>query len=226
MIQRQALMNDSDRTKEQLSAEVAELRRRVAQLEQSAIGKSKDALITPRDCCDAITGLPSRFLFDQHLSIITASASNQVQKFALMLFCVGHFEENSYFHSRDRDNRLLKGVANRLKYLLRKSDILIRTENNDFLILLPDVSWMGISARIAPRIINSFQKPFMFDEQAIRIFVNIGIALYPDDGTGGDSLVEYSRIAMNRAAKDGPNSYRFYGKQKNGNPCSVSSDAT
>jgi len=216
-------MSDMDKTKEQLRTEVAALRRRVDELEKSASGKGHELPIDPRDYCDALTGLPGRHLFDQHLSIITAQTPGQVRKFALMLFRIGCGEESGGGNNTGPDELLLKGVANRLKSLLRKSDILTRTGNNDFLILLPEATWMEISARIVPRIMNSFQKPFVFTEQALRIAVNIGIALCPGDSSDGGVLAEYSRLAVERAVKKGPNSYQFYGMRKNGNPYSVSS---
>ena len=63
---------------------------------------------------------------------------------------------------------------------------------------------------VAQKILEAFQKPFVFDGQEVYITTSIGIAIYPEDGEDIDTLTKHADIAMYSAKKGGRNAYQYY----------------
>ena len=59
------------------------------------------------------------------------------------------------------------------------------------------------AVRIAQRIRESISRPFTMDDVTVTIDVSIGIALYPDDGTHIDPLIQAADSAMYVAKRTG-----------------------
>ena len=65
--------------------------------------------------------------------------------------------------------------------------------------------------RIAAQLIESVGQKITFDECAIHIGVSIGIAIYPENGTTVDELVNAADRAMYQVKRRGRNDYGFAG---------------
>lgn len=196
-------MKDADKTKEQLIEEIETLRGRIAELEKSEIEqkRSHDFLI-PESYQDRLTGLPNYTLFKNHLLLIIAQAHFNEHKFGLMSLSLNNFEDVNRSLGKTTGNNLLRSVGYRLNSLLRKRDIITRTENNEFLILLPDTSWMTMTMKIAQRIMKSFQTPFVLNDREIRLRITIGTAIYPDDATNADDLIKHACTPLYPSQKE------------------------
>ncbi len=58
-------------------------------------------------------------------------------------------------------DKLLQGVGNRLKNMLRESDTIARIGGDEFLLLLPEINQLKDATKIAQKIRGAFQQPFM-----------------------------------------------------------------
>jgi diguanylate cyclase (GGDEF)-like protein len=196
-------MRDTDKTKEQLIQELDTLRGRVAELEKLEIEQQRsDDFLIPENYQDRLTGLPNYTLFKKHLLLIIAQAHLNVHKFGLMSLSLDNFEDVIRSFGQTTGNNLLRSVGYRLNSLLRKRDIITRTEDNEFLILLPDTSWMTMSMKIAQRIMKSFQTPFVLNNREIRLRIAMGTAIYPDDANNADDLIKHARIPLHPSQKE------------------------
>jgi diguanylate cyclase (GGDEF)-like protein len=209
-------MRDEDKTQEQLIRELNSLRQRVAALEQWIADQTKvgqAAGMPGRQ--DVLPGLQSNALFKNHFVIMIDQANLRNTKFALMLIAIDNLEEIKKSAGDSIVNPVVKAVSNRVTSTLRKTDIITLTEQKEFVILIPEYSWLEVSVKIAQRMLKSFEKPFILNDREIYATLNIGIAVYPDDAADADALTRCAQAALGYTRQDEKRAYayHFYNKK-------------
>jgi len=208
-------MIDDEKTQEQLIRELNSLRQRVAALEQFITDRKKEGqFANPQDSREILSGLQSNALFRNHFMIMIAQANLKNSKFALMLIAIDNMEEIKKTCGDSIAAPLIKAVSNRVTSTLRKTDIITLTEQKEFLILIPEYSWLEVSVKIAQRMLKSFEKPLFLGEREIYAKLNIGIAVYPDDAPDADGLIKCAQTALGyvRQEEKLAYAYRFYNR--------------
>jgi len=157
---------------------------------------------------DDLTGLPNRRLFNDRLTLALAHAQRSQQKLAVMLLDLDHFKEVNDTLGHSVGDQLLQVVSKRLASLLRKGDTVARMGGDEFMLLLPEIAGGEGAAEVAQKILEAFREPFILDDHEIHVTTSIGIALYPEDGEDGDTLMKNADIAMYRAKDGGRDSYQ------------------
>jgi diguanylate cyclase (GGDEF)-like protein/PAS domain S-box-containing protein len=160
---------------------------------------------------DPLTGLPNRSLLSDRLTMGLALSRRNGNRLAILMLDLDRFKviNDTMGHSVGDD--LLKAVAGRLESVTRKSDTIARIGGDEFVLVLPQVILPKDAAKLAQRILDVFQEPFVFDGHQLKITTSIGIAVYPDDGKDIDILLKNADNAMYRAKEEGRDMYRFYG---------------
>ncbi|HEX6065027.1 MAG TPA: PAS domain S-box protein, partial [Longimicrobiales bacterium] len=148
---------------------------------------------------DPITGVSTFKLLNERSRQILALARRHGLTAALLQVDVkGLAGLNTNLGPQVRDE-LLRKFADRLKQGLRESDVIARGESEGFFILLSDVAEAAATARVVRRLRESVSRPFQIGEHSLTIANTIGVALYPQDATTFDELVDYSSTALKRA---------------------------
>ena len=209
-------MRDEEKTQEQLIRELNSLRQRVAALEQWIADQKREgqAVGTPEHQ-DILPGLQSNALFKNHFVIMIDQANLKYTKFALMLIAIDNLDEIKRSAGDSIVNPVVKAVSNRVTSTLRKTDIITLTDQKEFLILIPEYSWLEVSVKIAQRMFKSFEKPFLLSDREFYVKLNIGIAVHPDDATDADGLIKCARTALGyvRQVDKHAYAYRFYNQK-------------
>jgi diguanylate cyclase (GGDEF)-like protein/PAS domain S-box-containing protein len=159
---------------------------------------------------DALTGLPNRALFNDRLALAIAHSYRNRQLLGLMFLDMDRFKTVNDTLGHVMGDRLLQGISERLKTCLREGDTIARLGGDEFMLLLPGVAQIEDIAKVAQRILEALKTPFPCEGHDLHITTSIGIALYPNDSTDGDSLLKNADIAMYRAKEQGRNNYQFY----------------
>ncbi|MCP2606268.1 diguanylate cyclase [Candidatus Aminicenantes bacterium AC-708-I09] len=161
---------------------------------------------------DYLTGLPNRLLLNDRLNMTLAHAKRKGLKFVLMFLDIDQFKDiNDLFGHRIGD-LLLKEIANRLKKTLRKSDTIARMGGDEFVILLPEITYKKDVEKISEKILKIIQEPYIIENYRLYITTSIGIAFYPKDGKDIDTLMKNADFAMYQAKIKGKNNYQFYSR--------------
>lgn len=157
---------------------------------------------------DALTGLPNRRLFIEHLSEAINQAKEKDSHLAVLFIDLDRFKWINDTLGHGIGDQLLKDVAERLKSTLDEQDVVSRQGGDEFTVLLRD-SDEEQTARKAQKIIDTLSKPFFLEEDEVFLTVSIGISLYPENGEDIESLIKHADAAMYRAKEHG-NVFKFY----------------
>ncbi|WP_124949048.1 bifunctional diguanylate cyclase/phosphodiesterase [Sulfuriferula thiophila] len=164
---------------------------------------------------DILTGLPNRALFTSELTQAIANAKRQHHQLALFFIDLDHFKNINDSLGHHFGDLLLQEIAERLKSRLKDMDAICRQGGDEFILLLQDITSPDDVAHIAERLIEVLSTPVLLDSHEIAISASIGIALYPEDGDNGETLVKNADAAMYHAKQSGRDQYRFFVKALN-----------
>ncbi len=159
---------------------------------------------------DALTGLPNRLLFNDRLNVAMSVAERKKKKFAVMMLDLDGFKLINDSLGHDIGDLLLQNVGNRLRGHLRRSDTVARMGGDEFMLLLPEITERKDAELIARKIVDSFQRGFILNNQELKVTASIGIAIYPDGGVDFDTLKKNADIAMYEVKEKGRNNFKSY----------------
>lgn len=156
---------------------------------------------------DRLTGLPNYSLFSKHLEHAIAQASRAEVSLAIMVLHLHDIKMINDNMGQSIRDQLSAEVAKRLSKTLRKSDIIGKISEDEFIVLIENVVDIDSINIISGKIIRSFSQPFKIDDSDLSISTSIGIAVYPTDGTAVNVLIENALIAMYKAREKGLNQF-------------------
>ena len=171
---------------------------------------------------DGVTRLPNRQLFREHLSRALAYAKRHKRLLAVLFLDLDHFKHINDTFGHHVGDLLLQRVADRLKKILRKSDIIARHEADDsisyvsrfggdeFVLLLTDLKQPHDAGNVAQRALYELSKAFVLEKREVFVSSSIGISLYPSDGKDVNTLIKNADAAMYHAKNQGRNNFQFY----------------
>jgi diguanylate cyclase (GGDEF)-like protein len=76
-------------------------------------------------------------------------------------------------------DEVLKDFSGKLVRILRKTDTVMRSGGDEFVIMITDVVEPEYIANVAQKVLEATRKPFMFHDHQVRITASIGISSYP-----------------------------------------------
>lgn len=148
---------------------------------------------------DALTGLPNRVLFEQHLDQGLIQAKRHGWGLAVLFIDIDKFKNINDSYGHDQGDKVLLMVANRLQSLIRDEDTVSRWGGDEFMCLLLEVKQEAEVARLAEKMVNRLAEDFEFNGIVVSIRASIGIAIYPADGETADILFKNADAAMFKA---------------------------
>lgn len=175
---------------------------------------------------DLLTQLPNRTLFNDRMKQILAHASRNQQKFAMLFMDLDRFKLINDTLGHVMGDLVLQQVSERILGCLRAEDTLSRFGGDEFCLLLPDIPSTESVAAVAEKILKAVRQPFSINNHELYLSISLGIAIYPDAGKTGDSLLQSADIAMYHVKANGKDGYCFYtdSMNKNSNFLSVERD--
>jgi len=164
---------------------------------------------------DALTGLPNRASFTEHLEEAMRRAKRAGWPLAILFLDLDLFKRVNDSMGHDAGDRLLRVAAERIRRAVREADLLFRMGGDEFTVLLEDVRGPEEAAMVASRVLEAIAEPLSLQHHEIAVTSSIGIALYPRDDAVGERLVKAADTAMYRAKELGRNRYAFFAPEMN-----------
>jgi two-component system cell cycle response regulator len=127
---------------------------------------------------DPLTGVHNRRYFETHLSALVSDAANRGRPLALMILDIDHFKGVNDTHGHGAGDTVLKSFAERIRRVIRTSDLVCRLGGEEFVVVMPDTP-MEIAAKVAERVRGEIERnrfPIAEHGRAIEVTVSIGLA--------------------------------------------------
>ncbi len=173
---------------------------------------AEGARVRHRSEHDDLTGLANRALFRESFAEAVRASDSTRERGALLTLDLDGFKEINDTLGHAVGDRLLQGVAIRVKRCLRKTDIFARLAGDEFGIAVTQIESRDDALHLASRINAAMEHPFRLDGHQIYAGVSIGIALF---GIGElqdqpAELLRFADIAMYSAKAEGKNGCRVF----------------
>src|SRR5215510_3398506 len=163
---------------------------------------------------DALTGLPNRNLLNDRLRQ-AVYAQRAPRAMGVVFIDLDHFKFVNDSLGHGVGDKLLRGMADRLRGVLREGDTVSRLGGDEFVVILNDQSGEEVIFRAMQRITQEISQPMMIDGKEMYVTCSAGISLYPQDGPDVDTLLKHADAAMYRAKEHGRNNFQFYTSEMN-----------
>jgi diguanylate cyclase (GGDEF)-like protein len=145
---------------------------------------------------DELTGLSNRKLLVLKTGEALAEASRSGSAVGFLLLDLDRFKEVNDTLGHPVGDRLLRIVAHRLTHSVRPGDVVARLGGDEFAVLLPPVREMSVAREVAARLRVAIAEPIRLEGMSIEIEASVGLALFPDDATGFELLMQRADVAM------------------------------
>ncbi len=162
---------------------------------------------------DALTGLPNRALFMDHVKMaIQRSRRSGDRLFAALFLDLDRFKIINDSLGHMVGDQLLVGIAHRLEACLRPGDTVARLGGDEFTILLEDLSGNEDAIDVARRVQEAVTQPFNIGGHEVFTTASIGIALSTTGYERAEDLLRDADTAMYRAKMQGKKRHVVFDK--------------
>lgn len=159
---------------------------------------------------DSLTGLPNRNLLRQHMDEVLLHTRRSAEKAAVLVLGLDNFKAVNDSLGHDVGDKLLRGVAKRLRSTLREEDILARLNSDEFAIIQSGLARPEDAVLLSRRLLEAIGEPYLLDGHSVVIGASIGIAMAPGDGDESEKLLKNADMALSRAKNDSRGTFSFF----------------
>lgn len=161
---------------------------------------------------DVLTELPNRRLFQERLTEALRLALSKGQRFGVVWIDLDGFKDINDTYGHAVGDYVLQEIGVKLKQLVRSEETVARMGGDEFTILVSPVTDMADITRIAERLVKGLGAALSYRGIPLKVTPSIGIAVYPEDGTDVDTLLNHADAAMYHVKETGKNGYYLYGE--------------
>lgn len=152
---------------------------------------------------DPLTALPNRTYLRQELDRLLA----EKHALSFMFLDLDAFKNINDMYGHSVGDKVIQDVAKRFTHCLKETDFLARVGGDEFVVITLEKDRTEVLARA---LVACLDDAIMVENEAFKIGVSMGIAVFPQDGMSFESLFKNADTAMYEAKKRGKNGYAFY----------------
>jgi diguanylate cyclase (GGDEF)-like protein/PAS domain S-box-containing protein len=159
---------------------------------------------------DGLTGLPNRNLLRQTMEEMLFHTRRSAEKVAVLMLGLDNFKTVNETLGHTIGDKLLRGVAKRLRSSLREEDALARLNSDEFAIVQSGLTRPEDAVVLAKRLLEAIAEPYLLDGNSVVIGASVGIAMAPADGDDSEKLLKSADMALSRAKIDARGTFAFF----------------
>lgn len=152
---------------------------------------------------DSLTGIPNRRALNEMLERELHSSERYDTPFAFLILDLDDLKKINDSGGHSLGDLALRRFANVLRKSARKGDIVARYAGDEFVVVMGKTE-RDAATRGVERILGALRRNGLQS--------SIGVAMFPQDGTDGQTLFFAADEALYHAKQGGKNTYRFYNR--------------
>ena len=150
---------------------------------------------------DSLTGLPNRLQFSIVADEALRRATDSGSAAAVLLIDLDMFKEINDTLGHQRGDVVLRETAMRLTEAAQGGEHVARLGGDEFGVILRSISGVVDAVAQASRFAEVVHQPLVTEGLTLQVTASIGIALAPEHGSDGPTLLRRAEIAMYEAKK-------------------------
>ncbi|KYG99400.1 EAL domain-containing protein [Bradyrhizobium sp. DOA1] len=158
---------------------------------------------------DALTDLPNRTMFHEHLREELAAIADG-EEIAVHYIDIDEFKGVNDALGHLVGDELLKSIAHSLRRCAGPEDFVARLGGDEFAIVQSAVTSPDQVTDLVGRVFHAIRTPFDCMGHHLTADASIGIALAPEHGSALDQILKNADMAMYAAKAAGRRTYRFF----------------
>ncbi len=161
---------------------------------------------------DALTGLANRRFLNENEKHLIAGAKRSGKQMAVLAVDLDEFKAVNDRYGHAAGDEVLVTSAERMKRLLRESDVIVRLGGDEFVIVLGQVDDAAAAREVAGRVVESLSQPIPLAEGGTaHIGASVGVAMCCAGGETLNDLLKKADAALYAAKRDGKHTFREAG---------------
>ncbi|WP_371929369.1 diguanylate cyclase domain-containing protein [Photobacterium sp. CCB-ST2H9] len=153
---------------------------------------------------DPLTRVYNRAAFQDRLEHEYRRWIRYQHPLCLAVVNLDHFSELNDNYGFQAGDKVLRIIARTLRQQLRDTDFIARVSNDEFMLILPEMTETERHRRLSNIRESIFQLPFRFREKNVSVTASMGATLFDDNDTPS-SVIERSQKALSSAKNAGRN---------------------
>jgi diguanylate cyclase (GGDEF)-like protein len=182
--------------------------------EMAAKIAEREQRITQLAFNDVLTGLPNRTMFQQQLEHHFRAAAGGGSLFALHCLDLDQFKVINDTLGHPAGDALLVEAGRRVQQAAR-GHFVARLGGDEFIVLQTVGEDRDAIDRLAREILDAITQPISIEGNEFAPSTSIGIAIAPQDGEDGETLLRSADLALYRAKEAGRGTYAFFEESLN-----------
>lgn len=158
--------------------------------------RNGDAELFYRATHDPLTGLANRALFYDRLRQRLSQAQRNGEGFGVLNLDMDSLKSVNDVYGHRAGDAIIKEFGERLNEVSRREDTVARVGGDEFGVVLSQVSDAEEVVVLKRRIQARLAETFIFESRQLPLVASMGWALFPQDGTTLDTLLERADQAM------------------------------
>jgi len=159
---------------------------------------------------DALTGLPNRLALLAEIPRLLDEARRSGSRVCVVFIDLDHFKDINDSRGHRCGDELLAATAQRLRDCVRPTDLVARLGGDEFVVLALDTQSGDHLQALAQRLARSIEAPMSYELESVYTSASLGIAVYPEHGDDGDTLLRNADIALYAAKAAGRRTHRVF----------------
>lgn len=155
---------------------------------------------------DVLTGLPNRDVLQARL----AQCVQEGRPCAIIWVDLDRFKQMNDVHGHAMGDRILRTVADKLKFELPAGTVVARFGGDEFVVLYENLEDSLEARLVGQQLRRLLNRSIDLGDRATTVGASVGVAVYPHDATTADDLLKNADLALHYAKAGGRGKCRQY----------------
>jgi diguanylate cyclase (GGDEF)-like protein len=159
---------------------------------------------------DALTGLATRLVLQDRLSVALEAAKRHRNGLALLMLDIDKFKLINDTFGHHAGDEVLRVTAERIVQAVRKTDTVARMGGDEFVVLLTDLTDQRAAENIAAKVVAALAVPVPLADSKLPVSVSVGVCSASAGELDADVLLRNVDAALYRAKAKGRNCFEVF----------------